>query len=82
MKQKKLIKACNKAEELGKDSGTNMYNIADGYATMKDSKKTLSYLRKALELDKSQVALLKDDKIFDFIRDNEEFMKLQEELRS
>ena len=77
---KEAIKACNKAEELGKDSGTNFYNIADGYATMKDSKKVIHYLRKALELDKTQVALLKDDKEFDFIRDNEEFIKLQEEF--
>ncbi|MHA1453910.1 MAG: tetratricopeptide repeat protein, partial [Promethearchaeota archaeon] len=76
---KEGIKAVNKAEELGKDSGTNMYNIADGYATIKDSVKVLHYLRKALEIDKTQVALLKDDDTFDFIRENEEFKKLQEE---
>lgn len=79
---KEAIKAVNMAEELGKDSGTNFYNISDAYATIKDSKKVIHYLRKALELDKTQVTLLTDDKSFDFIRDNEEFIKLQEEFRN
>ncbi len=79
---KEAVEACHKAEELGPDSGTNMYNLADGYATIKDTKKVLHYLRKALELDRTQVGLLKDDKEFDFIRDNENFIKLQKEFSS
>ena len=77
---KEAVKACNKAEELSSDSGTIMYNIADGYATIKDTKKVLYYLRKALELDRTQVGMIKDDKEFEFIRDNEEFIQLQEEF--
>ncbi len=79
---KEATKAISKAEELGKDSGTNMYNIADGYATVKDTKKVLHYLRKAFELDKTQCNMLTDDKEFDFIRDNEDFIKLQKEYSS
>jgi tetratricopeptide (TPR) repeat protein len=76
---KEAIKANDKAEQLGPDSATNMYNIASGYSKIQNTKKVLHYLRKALELDRTQVGLLKDDRDFDFLRENEEFIKLKEE---
>jgi len=78
---KEAIKAVNRAEELDPNNSKNLYNIADGFATVKDAKKVLEYLQKALQLDNTHVGMLKDDREFTFLRENKEFIKLQEEYK-
>ena len=70
------ITALERAREVESDSGIVNYNLACYWALAENPKKAVQFLNRAFEIDESFRDLIADEKDFDLIREDQDFLSI------
>ena len=81
-RHEEAIKAYEKAIEIKPDDNNTWYNLACLYSLKKQKDNALKSFRKAIEYGFNDLAHIRKDKDLDFIRNEEEFKKIIDELEN
>jgi len=72
------LKLLNETLEKDPSNTEGLYEMAEAQSFLKNQGLALFYLKKSIQLRPRRKVLAKNDKLFDFIKDNKEFKKLTE----